>query len=153
MLAHGYGVDGPPAAVALGDGRVVKDGRGESAGTAAAAAERVDAARDPTPFGFQQLVFDEEAAGRVDDHAPTGAAVFAADPAGYRTPTGEPFLPPLIGGQDSVALLRAFAAHGDHLALSGPPGSGKTTLAQVAHPDLVVQSFHGETTVEDVVGR
>lgn len=39
------------------------------------------------------------------------------------------------------------------MALSGPPGSGKTTLAQVAHPDLVVQPFHGETAVEDVIGR
>lgn len=56
---------------------------------------------DPTPFGFQQLVFDDEATGRVDvdNRVEATTVVFVADPAGYRTPSGEPFLAPMIGGQ------------------------------------------------------
>ena len=71
----------------------------------------------------------------------------------YSTPSGEPYLPRLVGGIVDVTVVRAAIEQGWTVGLSGEPGSGKTTLAQVAAPELLQLTFHGETTVEDIVGR
>lgn len=71
----------------------------------------------------------------------------------YITPSGTPYLPRTVGGIVDVTAVRAAIEQGWTVGLAGEPGSGKTTLAQVAAPDLVQLTFHGETTVEEIVGR
>lgn len=106
---------------------------------------------DPAPLVFEMLIHDEAAAGLQLLDADVPALV---DDSEYTTPDGQPYFPPTIGGQPAVALLRAMRDTGMHVSLAGEPGSGKTTLAQVAFGDqLIRQQFTGETTVEDVVGR
>ncbi|MCZ4589613.1 AAA family ATPase [Rhodococcus opacus] len=80
-------------------------------------------------------------------------AVVADPDQTYRTPSGDPYLPRMVGGIVDVTVVCAGIDHGWTVGLAGEPGSGKTTLAQVAAPDLLQLTFHGETTVEDIVGR
>jgi len=108
---------------------------------------------NPTPALFQQYVHDDTAAGLQITPAPASVPD-PADTSVYTTPDGHPYLPPIINGVPAVPLLQNLRARGLHCSLAGEPGTGKTTMAQVAYgEDLVVQGFHGETTVEDVVGR
>lgn len=91
------------------------------------------------------------------DSDPAGADLelaISSDPdQTYSTPSGDPYLPRMVGGIVDVTVVRAAIDHGWTVGLAGEPGSGKTTLAQVAAPDLLQLTFHGETTVEDIVGR
>lgn len=92
-----------------------------------------------------------------DSDPPAGADLepaISSDPdQTYSTPSGDPYLPRMVGGIVDVTVVRAAIDHGWTVGLAGEPGSGKTTLAQVAAPDLLQLTFHGETTVEDIVGR
>lgn len=71
----------------------------------------------------------------------------------YVTPSGSPYLPRTVGGIVDVTAVRTAIEQGWTVGLAGEPGSGKTTLAQVAAPDLLQLTFHGETTLEEIVGR
>lgn len=80
--------------------------------------------------------------------------VLVDDPQGYTTPDGHRYDPPTIGGQPAIPVLRRQRERGWHTALWGEPGSGKTTLAQVAFGDALVQfSFDGGTTDEHLIGQ
>lgn len=71
----------------------------------------------------------------------------------FTTPTGEPYIPRMVGGLSDVLVVRRAIAEGWTVGLAGEPGSGKTTLAQVAAPELLQLTFNGETSVEDIIGR
>lgn len=67
-------------------------------------------------------------------------------------PNGETYLcRSLMGHSDKAALLRAREV-GLFALLGGPPGSGKSALADAVFPDLVSYSCTGETTVANLVG-
>lgn len=89
------------------------------------------------------------------DDAPSGdeLPVVLHDDAEYTTPTGEPYLPRLVGGLTDVSVVRQAITEGWTVGLAGEPGSGKTTLAQVAATDLLQLTFNGETSTEDIIGR
>ena len=74
-------------------------------------------------------------------------------PTKYTTPSGGRYIARTVGGLDDVPTVQRAIARGWTVGFCGEPGSGKTTLAQVAAPNLVQHAFHGETTVEDVIGR
>jgi hypothetical protein len=52
-----------------------------------------------------------------------------------------------------VEALRTLRAEGVPALLSGPPGTGKTSLVEAAFPDLITVAGDGDTTVGDFVGR
>lgn len=108
----------------------------------------------PTWMGFTTLAAEEGEPDHASEDRDRRPVQHLADDDTYTTPNGDPYFPPTVAGHSAVAVLRALRGKGRHSALVGEPGSGKTTLAQVAHgPDLIVQTFNGETTIEDVVGR
>lgn len=68
-------------------------------------------------------------------------------------PNGEEYLPREIMGHTDVALLRAFREKGIFVRLAGPPGAGKTALAEGAFgDDLITITGHGDMTVANFVG-
>lgn len=110
-----------------------------------------------TTEAFTSLVYQthtpsSEPAGPPPSADPPGQAG-PVDGKQFRTPDGDPYYPPMIGGINGVTLLLTQQAHNRHTALFGPPGSGKTSLAEVAHPDLIQFSFDGGTTDEHLIGQ
>lgn len=65
---------------------------------------------------------------------------------------GEVYLPRALGGHADVAVLRALAASGLYVLLTGEPGAGKTALAEASFPQLVTVQCHGDMTVANLVG-
>ena len=53
----------------------------------------------------------------------------------------------------AVGALRTLRAEGVPSLLSGPPGTGKTSLVEAAFPDLITVAGDGDTTVGDFVGE
>jgi nitric oxide reductase NorQ protein len=52
-----------------------------------------------------------------------------------------------------VEALRTLRTEGVPSLLSGPPGTGKTSLVEAAFPDLITIAGDGDTTVGDFVGE
>jgi len=52
-----------------------------------------------------------------------------------------------------VEALRTLRAEGVPALLSGPPGTGKTSLVEAAFPDLITVAGDGDTTVGDFTGE
>lgn len=67
-------------------------------------------------------------------------------------PNGEAYRPREIMGHTDVALLREFRAKNMYVRLAGPPGAGKTALAEAAFNDLITINGHGDMTVANFVG-
>lgn len=68
-------------------------------------------------------------------------------------PNGEEYRPREIMGHTDVALLRGFREKGIFIRLAGPPGAGKTALAEGAFGDeLITITGHGDMTVANFVG-
>lgn len=67
-------------------------------------------------------------------------------------PNGEKYFPRELMGHTDISLLREFKKAGIYVRLAGPPGSGKTALAEAAYPDLITVSGHGDMTVAHFVG-
>lgn len=67
-------------------------------------------------------------------------------------PNGEVYRPREIMGHTDVSLLRELAKKDIYVRLAGPPGSGKTALAEAAFPDLITVNGHGDMTVANFVG-
>lgn len=70
-----------------------------------------------------------------------------------KRPNGEVYKPREILGHTDVALLRELRERQMFVRLSGPPGAGKTALAEAAFGDeLITVSGHGDATVASFVG-
>ncbi len=68
-------------------------------------------------------------------------------------PNGEVYYTRNIMGHLDVALLRKFRDTNQYVQLIGPPGAGKTSLAEAAFgKDLLTITGHGDMTVASIVG-
>jgi len=67
-------------------------------------------------------------------------------------PNGEQYRPRHIMGHTDVALLREFRKNSIYVRLAGPPGGGKTALAEAAFNDVITVNGHGDMTVANFVG-
>jgi hypothetical protein len=67
-------------------------------------------------------------------------------------PNGEEYRPREIMGHTDVSLLRELAKKSIYVRLAGPPGAGKTALAEASFPDLITVNGHGDMTVANFVG-
>lgn len=100
-----------------------------------------------------QLFDDPQPSAPVDNTTYIESPIPEPQADSFETPDGGRYVPRNVGGIQDVHAVRKAVTLGMHVALAGEPGSGKTTLAQVAVPHLIQYTFHGETTVEDIIGR
>ena len=84
--------------------------------------------------------------------APKAPAPKAA-PGPVTRPGGQVYRPRMLAGMADVEALRTLRAEGVPALLSGPPGTGKTSLVEAAFPDLITVAGDGDTTVGDFVGE
>jgi hypothetical protein len=84
--------------------------------------------------------------------APKASAPKAA-PGPVTRPGGQVYRPRVLAGMADVEALRTLRAEGVPSLLSGPPGTGKTSLVEAAFPDLITIAGDGDTTVGDFVGE
>ena len=84
--------------------------------------------------------------------APKAPAPKAA-PGPVTRPGGQVYRPRVLAGMADVEALRTLRAEGVPSLLSGPPGTGKTSLVEAAFPDLITVAGDGDTTVGDFVGE
>lgn len=84
--------------------------------------------------------------------APKAPAPPAA-PGPVTRPSGQVYRPRVLAGMADVEALRTLRAEGVPSLLSGPPGTGKTSLVEAAFPDLITVAGDGDTTVGDFVGE
>jgi nitric oxide reductase NorQ protein len=61
-------------------------------------------------------------------------------------PGGQVYRPRVLAGLADVEALRTLRAEGVPSLLSGPPGTGKTSLVEAAFPDLITVVGDGDTT-------
>jgi nitric oxide reductase NorQ protein len=76
-----------------------------------------------------------------------------AKPGPVTRPGGQVYRPRVLAGMADVEALRTLRAEGVPALLSGPPGTGKTSLVEAAFPDLITVAGDGDTTVGDFVGE
>jgi nitric oxide reductase NorQ protein len=76
-----------------------------------------------------------------------------AKPGPVTRPGGQVYRPRVLAGMADVEALRTLRAEGVPALLSGPPGTGKTSLVEAAFPDLITVAGDGDTTTGDFVGE
>ena len=159
-------------------GEIAKD-LGRSAGAVGNAlttlADRAEAARLPgKPVRYEASAATAAAAAAITPKAPAPPkAAPAAPPAAPKPaassapkapapkaapgpvtrPGGQVYRPRVLAGMADVEALRTLRAEGVPALLSGPPGTGKTSLVEAAFPDLITVAGDGDTTVGDFVGE
>lgn len=67
-------------------------------------------------------------------------------------PNGEEYLPRKVGNHHDVALLRHLMEKSIFVRLYGPPGGGKSALAEASFPESETINGHGDMTVQNFVG-
>jgi nitric oxide reductase NorQ protein len=124
---------------------------------AAAAAITPKAPSPPTPSAPPKAApaapaAPKPAAPPAPSAAPKAPAPKAA-PGPVTRPGGQVYRPRVLAGMADVEALRTLRAEGVPSLLSGPPGTGKTSLVEAAFPDLITVAGDGDTTVGDFVGE
>jgi nitric oxide reductase NorQ protein len=119
--------------------------------TAAAAAAITPKAPAP-PKAAPAPASPKPAASPASPAAPKAPAPKAA-PGPVTRPGGQVYRPRVLAGMADVEALRTLRAEGVPALLSGPPGTGKTSLVEAAFPDLITVAGDGDTTVGDFVGE
>lgn len=76
----------------------------------------------------------------------------AAAPAEQTAPAAHGYRSRDLAGRPDVEQMRKCRAQGISVLLKGEPGTGKTTLAAAAFPDLEIIAGSGETTTDDIIG-
>jgi nitric oxide reductase NorQ protein len=122
-----------------------------SAATAAAAAAITPKAPSP-PKPASAPAAPKPATPPAPPAAPKAPAP-AAKPGPVTRPGGQVYRPRVLAGMADVEALRTLRAEGVPSLLSGPPGTGKTSLVEAAFPDLITVAGDGDTTVGDFVGE
>jgi nitric oxide reductase NorQ protein len=87
---------------------------------------------------------------------PPAAAPAARPAAGgpVTRPNGQLYQPRALAGMPDVEVLRRLRANSMPALLEGPPGTGKTSLAEAAFgDDLITVAGDGDTTAADLVGE
>lgn len=84
--------------------------------------------------------------------APAAPAPRSDPKAPIRRRNGQYYHPRMLGAQTDVEVLHKLRERGISALLEGPPGTGKTSLAEAAFPDLVLIAGDGDTQVADLVG-
>lgn len=88
-----------------------------------------------------------------DEDGDTGETLFTDIEDKVLRPNGTEYRPREINGHTDVALLREFRKKNIYVRLSGPPGGGKTALAEAAFgKDLIQITGHGDMTVANFIG-
>jgi nitric oxide reductase NorQ protein len=148
------------SAGAVGNALATLAGRGEAglvpgkparyqANSATAAAAAAIAPRAPAPPRPAPAPAPASAPAPAPSPAPAAPA-----PAGPVTrPNGQAYQPRALADMPDVEALRRLRAAGVPALLSGPPGTGKTSLIEAAFPDLVTVAGDGDTTAADLVGE
>jgi nitric oxide reductase NorQ protein len=122
-----------------------------SATAAAAAAITLKAPAPPKPAPAPAApAAPQPAASPVPPAAP---AAPKSAPGPITRPGGQVYRPRVLAGMADVEALRTLRAEGVPSLLSGPPGTGKTSLVEAAFPDLITVAGDGDTTVGDFVGE
>lgn len=113
-------------------------------------------------FNGRHLILDMINAFKTDEERPMPSSSQKSKPmveyrvdveADITRPNGEIYKPRAIMGHTDVALLRDFRKNNVYVRLAGPPGGGKTALAEAAMgADLITVSGHGDFTVANLVG-
>ena len=81
------------------------------------------------------------------------APVPSAKPGPVTRPGGQVYRPRVLADMPDVEALRTLRTEGVPALLSGPPGTGKTSLVEAAFPDLITVAGDGDTTVGDFAGE
>ena len=123
-----------------------------NAATAAAAAAITPKAPSPPKAAPAPAAAPGPAASPAPPAAPK-APVPKAAPGPVTRPGGQVYRPRVLAGMADVEALRTLRAEGAPALLSGPPGTGKTSLVEAAFPDLITVAGDGDTTVGDFVGE
>jgi nitric oxide reductase NorQ protein len=84
--------------------------------------------------------------------APAAPAPRIDPKAPIRRRNGQHYHPRMLGAHTDVQVLHKLRERGISALLEGPPGTGKTSLAEAAFPDLVLVAGDGDTQVADLVG-
>ncbi len=103
----------------------------------------------------------DEPDGFIDDGLGSVDAAITLEPVGKVVrPNGQVYVPRTLGGYEDIALLRHARAHREHMLLVGPPGTGKTAMAEGAFADSATDKHEGfysivcsvDTTTADFLG-
>lgn len=64
-----------------------------------------------------------------------------------KRPNGQVYHPRTVAHVEDLAFLRDAREHGEHTLLAGPPGTGKSAMAEAAFAQLATGGHHGLETI------
>ncbi len=139
-------------------GEITKAIAAPSSGAVMEACKRMRAAGYVThltgPHRFQITQAGVDAAGTLPPPAPRpgGGGTTRSKAAPVARPNGQLYYPRQLAKGSDIETLHDLRSRGIAVLLAGPPGNGKTSLAEAAFPDLITLVGTGDTMAEDFTG-